>query len=193
MSDTMSDIWRGAKGVLGAVAPVLATAMGGPLAGQAVSAIAMALGLGPDTEEQAVAQAVAKASPEQLLALKMADQRFKLEMEKLGVELERIAVEDRSSARKREAAVRDWTPRILGFTIIFGFLYTVWAVMQGSVPNLRDPTTATMVGAVIGYISAKADQVISYYFGSSAGSARKTDQMDRLLSTTGAPPSPTSR
>ena len=102
-------------------------------------------------------------------------------MENLGVELAKIASEDRDSARQREAAVKDWTPRVLAFVIISGFLYTVYAVLSGVVEGLRDPTMATIVGAVIGYISAKADQVVSYYFGSSAGSARKTDQMDALI------------
>jgi hypothetical protein len=170
----MTDMWKTAKGVLGAVAPVLATALGGPLAGQAAAAIATALGLGPDSEEAAVAQAVAKASPEQLLALRSADNQFKLEMEKLGVELERIAADDRKSARDREAAVRDWTPRVLGVVAVLSFLlYAVWATHL-------DPSVGT-INLVIGWLGGIATSVMTYYFGSSAGSARKTEQMDALI------------
>lgn len=177
----LDDVWSGARDILAAVAPSLATAVGGPLAGQAVTAIGVALGLGPDAGPADVSKAVSKATPEQLFALKEADNSFAMEMQKLGVELESIVNQDRASARDREIALKDWTPRIIAFLIIFGFLFAVWAVMQGSVPNLRDPTTATMVGAVIGYLSAKADQIVSYYFGSSAGSAQKTGQIEKLL------------
>jgi hypothetical protein len=38
-----------------------------------------------------------------------------------------------------------------------------------------------MVGTLIGYASAKADQVVSYYFGSSAGSDRKNVLIDRMM------------
>ena len=36
-----------------------------------------------------------------------------------------------------------------------------------------------VIGTLIGYVSAKAEQVIAYYFGSSAGSKAKTDIMAR--------------
>jgi len=36
---------------------------------------------------------------------------------------------------------------------------------------------AAFAGTLIGYLAANAQQVISYYFGSSAGSDRKTELM----------------
>lgn len=36
---------------------------------------------------------------------------------------------------------------------------------------------STLVGAIVGYMFGNANQVISYYFGSSAGSAEKTKQL----------------
>jgi hypothetical protein len=39
---------------------------------------------------------------------------------------------------------------------------------------------STIAHAVSGYLSAKAEQVTAYYFGSSAGSKAKTDLMARL-------------
>jgi hypothetical protein len=38
---------------------------------------------------------------------------------------------------------------------------------------------AGLVGTMIGYASAKADQVVSYYFGSSAGSKAKDETIRR--------------
>jgi hypothetical protein len=161
------------KDTLAAVAPRLATALGGPLAGVAVKAIEGVLGLGNSTPEQ-LAQAVSGASPDQLLALKKADQDFAAKMEELGVQ-------DRDSARNREIQTKDHSNAVLGTVIIVGFLAAVGAVLTGEVMGLKDPNTAALIGTLIGYVSAKADQVVAYYFGSSRGSASK-DETIKLLS-----------
>jgi hypothetical protein len=41
----------------------------------------------------------------------------------------------------------------------------------------KDPSQATIVGTVIGYVFNEAKTVLSYYFGSSASSDRKTELM----------------
>ncbi len=87
----MGDFLGAIKGVVGTVAPVLATALGGPLAGTAVQAIAQALGLTDDATEAQVAQTLQKATPEQLLAIKQADQAFAIRMRELGIEEQRLA------------------------------------------------------------------------------------------------------
>lgn len=69
--------------LISSVAPALATALGGPAAGLAVSAIAKALGVKDDEVEAKVAT----MSATDLLAIKKADQEFALEMEKLSAAL----------------------------------------------------------------------------------------------------------
>jgi len=39
-----------------------------------------------------------------------------------------------------------------------------------------------MAGTLIGYLSAKADQVLSFFFGSTAGSQRKTELLSKAES-----------
>lgn len=168
------------KATIGAVAPTIATALGGPLAGLATKAIVGALGLGDGASEAEIAKAVAGATPEQLLALKQADNKLVVDLETLGVERERIAQADRASARDREARVMDFTPKVLATVIIGGFLATVYMVLAGYVDGLKDPLTAALVGTLIGYVSAKADQVVAYYFGSSASSKAKDDTIKSL-------------
>ncbi|WP_230371298.1 hypothetical protein [Paludibacterium denitrificans] len=161
------------KNLLGTVAPWIGTAMGGPLGGMAVSAVADALGLSDKTEE-AIKTALSGATPEQMLAVKKADQDFAIRMQELGFanlqKLEEIAADDRDSARKREAAVQDYTPRVLAYTIVFGFIAMAFGILFG---QLHADTVLT--GTVIGYLSAKAEQVAAYYFGSTANSSRKTE------------------
>lgn len=157
------------KKVVGTVAPTIATALGGPLAGAAVAAVGKAV-LGKDNAtEGEIEAAMVNASPADLLKLKEADNAFKLEMEKLGVDLERVHAGDRDSARKREMAVQDWTPRILAYMVISGFLGIAYTVLFADAKP-----DSVLAGTIIGYVSAKADQALSYYFGSTKGSAEKT-------------------
>ena len=160
--------------IVGAVAPSLATAIGGPLGGMAMKVVAEVLGLPADSSEKDVSKAMAAATPDQLLALKKADQDFAVRMRELDIDLEKIAASDRDSARRREAQVRDWMPRVLAFVVVAGFMATVFLVLLGYVDGMKDPLMATTVGTLIGFVSAKAEQVIAYYFGSSSSSQQKT-------------------
>jgi hypothetical protein len=160
--------------IIGAVAPTLATAVGGPIGGMAMKFITDALGIPSDASKDDMAKAISNATPDQLLALKKAENDFAVRMKELDIDLERIASSDRDSARKRETQVRDWMPRILAFTIVAGFMATVFLVLLGAVEGMKDPLMATTVGTLIGFVSAKCEQVVAYYFGSSSSSQQKT-------------------
>lgn len=169
------------KKTLGSVAPALATALGGPLAGAAVKTLAAQFLNKPDASEDEVAQAVVAASSQDLIKLKEIDTEFKKAMAQAGIDFEKIAAEDRSSARQREIQAHDsWTPRVLAAVVVGGFLWCVYAVLSGLIHELKDPMIATLVGTMIGYTSAKADQVISYYFGSSASSKAKDETISTI-------------
>lgn len=160
--------------IVGAVAPTLATAIGGPLGGMAMQVVSSVLGLPIESSEKDVEKALKQATPEQLLALKQADNDFAVRMKELDIDLERIAASDRDSARRREAQVRDWMPRVLAFVVVAGFMATVFLVLLGYVDGMKDPLMATTVGTLIGFVSAKCEQVVAYYFGSSSSSQQKT-------------------
>jgi hypothetical protein len=159
--------------ILKTVAPWLGTALGGPLGGMAVSFIADKMGL-QDKTVDAVKAAILGMTPEQALALKTGDQEFALHMQELGfkqiTDLEALAVKDRDSARQREVALKDNTNKVLAAVIVGGFMTMVGATLMG-----WTRAESVMAGTLIGYLSAKADQVLSYYFGSNKESARKTE------------------
>lgn len=170
------------KKIVGTVGPALATALGGPLAGVAVKQIGNALLGKPDAKEDEVAAAVAGATPADLIKLRELDQQFAEQMANAGIRLEEIAAADRASARAREITAHDsWTPRILAGVIVGGFLATCYMVLTGYVAGLKDPMVSGIVGTLIGYVSAKADTVISYYFGSSSSSRAKDDVIGRAV------------
>jgi len=173
----MSSGW---KGILKQVAPTIATALGGPLAGGMVKKLAGALLGNEEASEAEVEKAVLAASPDTFLKLKEMETEYAKFVLDHGLNLEKLAADDRGSARNREVAAKDsWTPRILATVVVGGFLWTLYVVLAGSVPGMKDPNTTVLIGTLIGYASAKADQVISYYFGSSAGSDRKTELFNR--------------
>ena len=118
------------------VAPSIATAVGGPLAGMATRAISEALLGKPDGTEDELAEAAKSATPEQLLALKQAEQNFVIRMRELDVDLERIANQDRGSAREREIKTGDYTPKLLAAAVTFGlFGLLFWIIAYGLPEN----------------------------------------------------------
>jgi len=111
------------KSIVSTVAPVLATALGGPLAGVAVKAIASGLGAKEGATEADVAQLVTAGDPQTLVKLSEIDRQFEKDMAALGIDLEKITAEDRANARAREVSLGgDWTVRILAYVIITSFV-----------------------------------------------------------------------
>jgi len=159
------------------VAPSIATAVGGPLAGMATRAISEALLGKPDGTEAELVEAAAKATPEQLLALKKAEQGFAVQMRELDVDLERIANEDRNSARDREIKTKDLTPRLLAGSITLGYFGVLFFMLLNGLPTTGG-SEAMLV--MLGTLGTAWGGVVAYYFGSSAGSKEKTDAMNRM-------------
>jgi hypothetical protein len=165
------------KKVLGAAAPLLATALGGPLAGAAASAISRQLLGKPDASIEEIAEVVASGSPEVLLALKQAEQSFKLEMEKLDLDYERIIRDDRDSARKREAEVKDNTPKVLAAVAVLSVVLALAMLIFVTIP----PGVREAVFLIVGTLLGSYKDVFGYYFGSSSGSSRKSATLDETL------------
>jgi hypothetical protein len=159
------------------VAPTIATALGGPLAGMATRAISEALLGKPDGSEQELLAAGALATPEQLLALKKAEHDFAIKMRELEIDLERISNEDRDSARNREIKTKDWTPRLLAASITFGYFGVLFYMLTHGLPTTGG-SEAMLV--MLGTLGTAWGGVVAYYFGSSAGSKEKTDTINRM-------------
>ena len=160
------------------VAPSIASAVGGPLAGMATKAISEALLGKPDGTEEELAQAAIKATPEQLLALKKAENDFALQMRELDIDLERIAGADRDSARNREIKTKDWTPKILAGGITVGYFGVLFYMLTHGLPTTGG-SEAMLV--MLGTLGTAFGGVMAYYFGSSAGSKEKTDAINNMV------------
>lgn len=160
-------------GLLGQIAPTIATAIGGPVAGMAVKALAGALGLSQDSSTDDVQTALLTATPEQLAAVKKVDADFKVQMKELDIDLERIAAGDRDSARNMQMQTNDWIPRAMAIMVTFGFFgILAWLLIKG-VPPSGSETLIYMLGA----LGTAWTGIVQFYFGSSAGSKAKTDAL----------------
>lgn len=170
--------WSDVKAVVGKLAPTIAAGLGGPLAGSAVAALADVFGLSPSAstpdKQEALVAALAGATPDDLLAIKKADQDYAMAMGKAGFDnvekLEALATEDRTSARNREVQVKDHTPRNLAYAITVGFFAVLASLMFGEIPV----ETKEVLYIMLGTLGTAWGGVISYYFGSTSGSAEKS-------------------
>lgn len=162
--------WKSISDVVGKVSPALGTLIGGPAGAVVGTAIAAALGTKDDPNDVAAAL----FDPESAVKLRQIEADTVIKAQELTVQLAvaelQARVDDMKSARDREASVRDNTNRILAYTIVGAFVGMVGTALLGyaKVDNV-------MAGTLVGYLSAKCEQVLAYYFGSTAGSARKTE------------------
>ena len=147
------------KNIVGAVAPTLGTAIGGPMGGMAANMIADVLGVPND--QKSIEKAIQNATPEQMLELKKAEQQFEVQMKELEVDVFKLETQDKQNARGMFS--KDWTARIIGLVTIGGFLGYIFLV------TLQPPeqNSEALINLVLGYLGGLASAIISFYFGAS--------------------------
>ena len=147
------------KNIVGAVAPTLGTAIGGPMGGMAANMIADVLGVPND--QKSIETAIQNATPEQMLELKKAEQAFEIQMKELDVDVFKLETQDKQNARSMFS--KDWTARIIGLFTIGGFLGYIFLV------TLQPPeqNSEALINLVLGYLGGLASAIISFYFGAS--------------------------
>lgn len=162
------------KTVVKTVSPWIGTAIGGPLGGMAVEAAASALGLSEKTTD-AVKQAISGATPEQMLALKQADQEFALQMQALGfkqvTDLEALASGDRKDARAMQIAQRSWVPAALSIIVTIGY----FGILIGMMLDWLKVSDSQALLLMLGSLSTAWGVVMAFWFGTTSDSARKTE------------------
>ncbi len=171
------------KGAIASFAPTLATMLGGPLAGTAVAALESAVGLKAGAGADAVTAVVQNSAltPEMVAAIRAADQAHAEKVSQQGLDLVKMNddfeaqmksfdVDDRKDARGMQNTTRSSTVPILAYTVVGSFLAMVALTLLG-----YSHVDGALAGTLVGYLSAKCEQVISFFFGSSASSDRKTE------------------
>jgi hypothetical protein len=154
------------------IAPTIATAMGGPLAGMAVSAISKAIGVEPEKVGDMISNN--KLTAEQIAQVKIAEIELQKQANELGLNFEKLSVEDRKSAREMQATTRSIVPPALAAIVTIGFFGIMVMMLLGKVDS-NNPAILMMLGS----LGTAWTGIIAYYFGSSAGSQAKTDLLSK--------------
>jgi hypothetical protein len=157
------------KSVLGSIAPTLATALGGPLAGLAVEQLGKTLGLNANgalptaKDVQAVLES-SQLTSDQIAAIKQAEIALKVRMRELDIQEESLGLNDRANAR--DANVKGGVQKelfYLSLIILLGTLGTEVAVLFHGYPeNIPE----LVVGRVLGLLDSVALMVLAYWYGS---------------------------
>ncbi|HGL6718914.1 hypothetical protein NTJ56_13595 [Burkholderia contaminans] len=197
--------------ILKTVAPWLVTALTGGVPGiaaMAASTIADKLGLG-DGSVDAVKAALAGQSvtPEQLLALKQADTDFELKMRQAGfahaesmagiqVQADKVAADDRASARQYAVAEHDHTARNLAYLYTMALFVVIGLEFYLAIGEIRmsdvvKSTLDTLLGVLITMVIGSKE----YFFGSSSRADKQTDRITQFavspdITVTGGPIDP---
>lgn len=179
----MSTSW---KSIVGGVAPALAGVLGGPAAGVAVKVLADTLlggSSGSQAEDEARISSVLAGglTPEVRIKLIEAEaevkrQAHELRMAVLGqqTELIKLDTEDRHSARRANVDGGNQR-RVFWFAVLIfvGVLSVNAAVLLLGMPPGVDPAVS---GRILGTLDAAVLVALYYIFGSSSGSAMKTER-----------------
>ena len=149
------------------ICPSLATCLAGPLAGMAVEAISKAIGVDPSEVQNTINSG--KMTADQIASLQTAEIALKARAQEMGLDFEKLAVADRASARQMQMTTGSFVPPLLSVLVV-----VAWATIQYFLlTHVIDPTMRELVARVLGTLDGALMLVLSFYFGSSAGSQAK--------------------
>ena len=140
----------------------------------AAQTVAQHVGKAVTANADDIAAAVAGATPDQIVALKQADNDFALKMQQLGFEhiedMLKLEDDDRANARARQVSLKDRVPAILAIAYTAGFFLYLGMLLKFSPPAADKDLLEILLGA----LSAGEASIMAYYFGSSAAHDKLT-------------------
>jgi hypothetical protein len=151
------------------IAPTIATAFGGPLAGLAVTALAKVFGV-PEKDVQGMIES-GKMTADQLQQVKIAELELQKQAEALGLNFETLATEDRKSARDMQIATKSIVPPVLAGAVTVGFFGILYALMMGYAKE------SNQLMIMLGSLGTAWTGIIAFYFGSSNSSQHKDEML----------------
>ena len=158
-------------GLLEQIAPTIASAFLGPAAGLAVTAISKALGIDEKDVQSTIESG--KLSAEQMMSLKQAEIELQAKAQELGLDFEKLATDDRKSARDMQIATKSIIPAVLAIGVTVGF----FAILIGLMTDTVTKSDALLL--MLGSLGTAWTAIVSFYFGSSAHSEKQSEMLHR--------------
>ena len=171
------------KKVIGTLAPTLASAFGGPLAGSAVSALGELLGITEPTQDKIrVAIESGNLTGEQVARIRELELTLKAEEAERGFKYADLEFRDREGARNRDTEItkagkpnrRADVMFVLAVGVICGLVYVIWKD-----PNINEymkGIVTLVLGRFLGYL----DNIYNFEFGSTRSSKDKDSTINKL-------------
>ncbi|MCK4786282.1 MAG: hypothetical protein KAV87_21170 [Desulfobacteraceae bacterium] len=156
------------KDTLAAIAPTLATALGGPLAGAATKFLASELLGNENSSIEDIELAITGASPEQLVNIKELDSQFKLGMKKLDIDVFELEVADKGDAREHNRSSN--MPAVLSVALTIFIVGIVCALFYTEPPQGAREVLFMLLGVVI----KEWSNSMHYWYGTTRSSQDKT-------------------
>ena len=157
--------------ILEQIAPTIATALLGPAGGIAVSLISKYLGIDEKDVQSTIDSG--KLTSDQLASLKQAEIELQAKAQELGLNFEKLATDDRKSARDMQINTKSIVPAILAIGVTIGFFGILIGLMTDNV------TKSDALLLMLGSLGTAWTAIVSFYFGSSASSQNKDDLLHR--------------
>jgi hypothetical protein len=154
-------------GFISQLAPTIASALGGPLAGMAVEVIANKLGVHPDDAEAMLK--AGKLSGDQVASIQAAEIELKAKAQSMNLDFASLENQDRASARFMQTETKSWIPAVLAIGVTLGFFGILFGLMSGRV------TAGPEIEIMLGSLGTAWTGIIAFYFGSSASSQKKDE------------------
>jgi len=159
----------------------IAASLGGPLGEMGASALGKAIGASVKPGDLSSTLSSLATSETGRIQLDAAEKQFAETMAKMGYDnaqaLEKIAADDRASARTMQISTKSWIPSALALFITAGFFGILAGMFKYEPPQTAHDALMLMLGALGGAWTS----VVAYYFGSSAGSAGKDSTIAAAL------------
>jgi hypothetical protein len=157
------------------IAPTIATALGGPLAGLAVDAISKAIGIDPKDVQATIDSG--KLNADQIMLIKQAEIQMAARAQEMGLDFAKLSNDDRKSARDMQVATKSYLPPTLAIGVTLGFFGILFGLMFGQIEH------APQIDIMLGSLGTAWTGIIAFYFGSSAGSQAKDDLLHQSTPT----------
>lgn len=149
------------------IAPTLATAIGGPFGAMAYGVVAKVMGISSDEAQKTIE--TGKLTAEQISSVQLAEVELKARAQELGLDFAKVAVDDRKSARDMQMSTKSLIPAVLATVVTVGF----FGILVGMMTRTFVPSDALYL--MLGSLGTAWTGIISFYFGSSAGSQAKDE------------------
>lgn len=154
--------------LLKTIAPLLGTALGGPLGGAAAAFIADKLGLDSKTVKN-VSEVLngSKMDPTQIMQIKLAEIEFEKFCKTHEIDVAKLDMDNTKDARDMQKQTRSYFPATLSTFVTTGF----FGILVTMLVYEYKPTEPLLI--MLGALGAAFGAVVNFWLGSSAGSQRK--------------------